>query len=101
MISFAHSNKQGCLRVVQGPCLLLVQSGSGVATAKPSLSAEELDSCPQLAKGSVFFVPASTPVALTAGAEPLSVWIAAVNSKFFARALSGGVSAEERVAQLV
>ena len=72
------------LDLVQGPSILLIQSGEGTGTAKAVLSDRLLDSCPQLGKGSVFFVPANTPLALTAGGAELVAWIAAVNSRVFA-----------------
>ena len=63
--------------------MLLVQAGSGVATAAPSLPDKLLDSYPHLSKGAVFFVPCSTSLVLTAGKEGLLVWLAAVNARVF------------------
>ena len=62
---------------------MLVQSGAGMATAQPKLADKLLDSCPQLRKGSAYLVPAQTSVALTAAAEPLVAWIAAVHGQVF------------------
>lgn len=63
--------------------MMLVQSGDGQATAAPSLADKSLDTCPQLSKGRVFFVPAQTSLCLTAGESGLLVWLASVNSKIF------------------
>ena len=68
---------------LQGPSILLVQSGAGMATAQLRIVDKLLDSCPQLRKGSAYLVPAQTSVALTAAAEPLVAWIAAVHSQVF------------------
>ena len=62
---------------------MLVQNGSGLATATPSVQDKLLDTCPQLTKGKVFFVPAQTSLALTSSKDSLLVWLAAVNSSVF------------------
>ena len=67
----------------QGPNILLVQAGSGAATAAPSLPDKLLDSCPQLSKGAAFFVPSNTSLVLSAGKQGLLVWLAAVNARVF------------------
>lgn len=64
--------------------MLLTQRGSGLATATPSLPDESLDSCSQLGKGAIFFIPARISLALSAKEEGLEAWIAAVNSRVFA-----------------
>lgn len=68
---------------LQGPTILLVQIGSGQATAAPSLPDSLLETCPQLSKGKIFFVPARTSLVLTAGKQGLLVWLASVNAKIF------------------
>jgi len=68
---------------VQGPSILLVQSGSGLATATPSVVDSALVTCPELGKGGIYFVPSQTSLALTSQKEPLVIWLAAVNSKVF------------------
>ena len=83
-----HSSSLLCLAMrawnaLQGPSILLVQSGAGMATAQLRIADKLLDSCPQLRKGSTYFVPAQTSVALTAAAEPLVAWIASVHSQVF------------------
>ena len=60
-----------------------MQAGSGAATAAPSLPDKLLDSCPQLSKGTVFFVPSNTSLVLTAAKQGLLVWLAAVNARVF------------------
>lgn len=60
-----------------------MQSGSGAATATPSVQEKLLDTCPQLSEGSIFFVPAQTSLVLSAGKQSLLIWLAAVNAKVF------------------
>ena len=75
--------------ILQGPYILLVQSGTGIATATPSVTDPALLTCPQLGKGSIFFVPAQTSLALTSQqGAPMVIWLAAVNSKVFSNRFS-------------
>lgn len=70
------------LPVNPGPMLLLVQRGAGHATATASYEAEGLTAEASLARGGVFFIPASATVTITAVAD-LTIWAAACNANFF------------------
>lgn len=66
-----------------GPRLLLVQQGSGYASAAGGCSVPELVSELQLSRGSILFIPAGATVSIDAAADaPLVMWAAAVNSTF-------------------
>lgn len=82
-----------------GPLLLLVQRGSGSATASGGKAASsQLLPQADLHRGSVIFVPAGTGMAYSAsGAGGLTVWAAAVNAKVFAPVPVVAAAEEEMV----
>lgn len=68
----------------QGPMLLVVQKGAGMAAAEGPLEALELQKEAHVTRGDILFVPAGTKVDLQCTGEPLLVWVAACNSNVFA-----------------
>lgn len=70
-----------------GPLLLLVHAGAGSVKASEGTAVKDaaLQQQAELHRGSVVFVPAATPLSLSASAAgPLAIWGAAVNAKVFA-----------------
>ncbi len=53
-------------------------------TASARLSNDALQADVTVGKGDVYFVPAQTPLQLSANGESLLLWVAAVNSRVFA-----------------
>jgi hypothetical protein len=62
---------------------MLVLQGSGCIKAIASIANNAVHSEVTAQKGDVYFVPAKTPLEVSAAAENVHLWIAAVNSRVF------------------
>eukprot|EP00884_Botryococcus_braunii_P009308 jgi/Botrbrau1/18379/Bobra.0403s0003.1 len=67
----------------QGPTIVLVMQGEGSIKAVSRIVNDATQSLVTVGTGGIFFVPAQTSLEISAAAEDLLLWIAAVNSSVF------------------